>query len=66
MASAKDALRQSLLSSASSSSGSKEPDGVLTPTPDTPGEFRSGNQSLDCVPTTSTYLEDDDDGGSLA
>jgi hypothetical protein len=59
MASAKDALRASLLST-SSSSGSKEPDGVLTPTPDTPGEYRSSKQSLDCVPTTSTYLEDDD------
>ena len=62
MASAKDALRASLLQSASSSSGSKEPDGVLTPTPDAPGEWRSSHQSLDCVPTTSTYLEEDDDG----
>lgn len=63
MASAKDALRASLLSSAPSS-GSREPlqpDGILTPTPDTPGESRSSNSSsLDCVPTTSTYLEDED------
>jgi len=64
MASAKDALRASLLSSANTSSGSKEPDGVLTATPDTPGDWRSGNHSLDCVPTTSSYLEDDDDGAS--
>jgi hypothetical protein len=62
MASAKETLRASLLSSASSSGG-KDPDGVLTPTPDAPGECRSSAQSLDCIPTTSTYLEDDDDGG---
>lgn len=64
MASAKDALRASLLSGTTSSSSTKDapPDGVLTPTPDTPGEWRSSKQSLDCVPTTSTYLEEDDDG----
>lgn len=68
MASAKDALRASLLSSAPSG-GPREPlqpDGVLTPTPDTPGEWRSsssGNSGLDCVPTTSSYLEDEDGEG---
>jgi len=38
-------------------------DGVLTVTPDTPeaAEWRS-KQSLECVATTSTYLEEDDDG----
>lgn len=39
-------------------------DGVLSPTPDTPevAEWRS-KSPLDCVATTSSYLEGDDDGG---
>jgi hypothetical protein len=65
MGTARDALRGALLQS-TSSTGSKEPDGVLTPTPDAPGDWRSRSGCLDCVPTTSTYLEDDDDGACRA
>ena len=38
---------------------------MLSVTPDTPevAEWRS-KSPLDCVATTSTYLDDDDDGGS--
>ena len=47
------------------SSTATKADGVLSVTPDTPevAEWRS-KSPLDCVATTSTYLDDDDDGGS--
>ena len=60
MGTARDALRGALLQS-NTATGNKEPDGVLSPTPDA-GDWRGRSGCMDCVPTTSTYLEDDDDG----
>ncbi|CAD7695139.1 unnamed protein product [Ostreobium quekettii] len=39
-------------------------DGVLSPTPDTPEavELRSRRSAIDCVATSSSYLEEDSDG----
>ena len=59
-------LREALASSSVKEKGTPVADGLLTVTPDSPEAAEWRNKSvLDCVATTSTYLEDDSDGTRL-
>lgn len=61
-ASSKSLLRDALISTASAPKGPPVVDGILSITPDTPEVVEWRRSALDITETTSSYLDDEDDG----
>jgi hypothetical protein len=61
-AASKSLLRDALSATTSKDKGPPVADGILSITPDTPEVVEWRRSALDITETTSTYLDDDDDG----
>lgn len=57
-------LRDALSATTAKDKGPPVADGILSITPDTPEVVEWRRSALDITETTSTYLDDDDDGKS--
>ncbi len=63
-AASKSQLRDALSATTAKDKGPPVADGILSITPDTPEVVEWRRSALDITETTSTYLDDDDDGNS--
>jgi hypothetical protein len=61
-AQSKSLLRDALSATSAKDKGPPVADGILSITPDTPEVVEWRRSALDITETTSTYLDDDDDG----